>query len=44
MSSFISALSDLFRGLFCLPTADAPANCDYADTLEERYSKPRRCC
>ncbi len=39
-----SAVHDLFRGLFALPTHDAPEGCDYAHTLEERYSKPRRCC
>ena len=37
-------LADLLRGLFPLPTQDAPETCDYAELLEERYSKPRRCC
>ena len=40
----VSAFRDLLRGLFSLPTHDAPPNCDYARTLEDRYSKPRRCC
>ncbi len=44
LRAFLSAARDLLRGLFSLPTADAPADCDYARTLEERYSKPRRCC
>jgi hypothetical protein len=39
-----AALRDLLRGLFSQPTTDAPPDCDYAATLEERYSKPRRCC
>ena len=42
--SFASALCDLLRGLFSQPTGDAPEGCDYAELLEERYSKPRRCC
>ena len=42
--TFTSAFCDLLRGLFSLPTHDAPPQCDYAQTLEERYSKPRRCC
>lgn len=37
-------LRDLWRGLFSLSTQDAPSQCDYAGLLEERYSKPRRCC
>lgn len=41
---FLSGVRDLFRGLFSLPTHDAPKECDYARTIEERYSKPRRCC
>ncbi len=44
MRAFISAMRDLFKGLFGLPTADAPKGFDYASTIEERYSKPRRCC
>ncbi len=40
----VAAFRDLLRGLFSLPTHDAPPDCDYARTLEERYSKPRRCC
>ncbi len=44
MTAFLSAVRDLFHGLFCLPTADAPTDTDYACTLEDRYSKPRRCC
>ena len=47
LESLLPALSDardLLRGLFGLPAADAPRGCDYADTIEERYSKPRRCC
>lgn len=42
--AFCGAFRDLLRGLFSLPTQDAPEGCDYAHTLEERYSKPRRCC
>lgn len=41
---FLSVLRDLLSGLFPLSTQDAPEGCDYAKTLEERYSKPRRCC
>jgi hypothetical protein len=37
-------LRDLLRGLFSLPTRDAAPGCDYARELEDRYSKPRRCC
>jgi hypothetical protein len=44
MTLLWNALRDLLRGLFCLPTNDAPTGCDYAAALEERYSKPRRCC
>lgn len=44
MKAFLSAFRDLLRGLFSLPTADAEPGCDYAGVLEERYSKPRRCC
>lgn len=44
MTGFLTALRDLFRGLFSLPTKDAEPGCDYAGVLEERYSKPRRCC
>jgi hypothetical protein len=44
MKEFISALRDLLRGLFGLPSADAAAGTDYARTIEERYSRPRRCC
>lgn len=42
--SVLSAGRDLLRGLFSLPTADAAPECDYRRTLEERYSRPRRCC
>jgi len=38
------SLRDLVRGLFPLRTKDADAGCDYAREIEERYSKPRRCC
>lgn len=41
---FLSAILDLLRGLFPLSTTLAPENCDYRTVLEERYSKPRRCC
>ncbi len=44
LSIFLSSARDLFRGLFSLSTKDAPEGCDYAAKLEERYSKPRRCC
>ena len=44
MKQFLSALRDLLRGLFSLPTQSAPPDCDYAAVIEERYSKPRRCC
>lgn len=44
MSAFLDALRDLLRGLFPLPTADAAPECDYRAQLEERYSRPRRCC
>ena len=40
----LAAVADLLRGLFSLPTADAPAGSDYAAAIEERYSRPRRCC
>jgi len=43
-SSFLQIIRDLLRGLFSLPTADARPGCDYAQELEDRYSKPRRCC
>jgi hypothetical protein len=43
-NNFRSALRDLLKGLFSLSTQDAPKDCDYAKTLEERYTKPRRCC
>ncbi|MCX6382024.1 MAG: hypothetical protein NT023_21535 [Armatimonadetes bacterium] len=39
-----SGFRDLLKGLFSLSTQSAPIDCDYAKTLEERYSKPRRCC
>jgi len=35
---------DLLRGLFGLPARDAAPGCNYAAAIEERYSKPRRCC
>ena len=44
MRQFFSALQDLLRGLFSLSTKSAPPGCDYAAVIEERYSKPRRCC
>jgi hypothetical protein len=44
MKEFLSALRDLLRGLFAAPTQDAPPGCDYAAAIEERYSRPRRCC
>jgi hypothetical protein len=44
MAEIWMAIRDLLRGLFSLPTHDAPTGCDYARTLEDRYSKPRRCC
>jgi len=44
VTAFLSALRDLLRGLFGLPAGDAPPGSDYAATIEERYSKPRRCC
>lgn len=44
VAAIVSWLRDLLHGLFPLPTADAPAGCDYAAAIEERYSKPRRCC
>ena len=44
MIAFFAALRDLLRGLFSLSTTDAEPGCDYAGVLEERYSKPRRCC
>lgn len=44
LATFREGLRDLLRGLFSQPTTDAPPDCDYAATLEERYSKPRRCC
>ncbi len=40
----LDAIRDLFKGLFPLSTADAAAGSDYASELEDRYSKPRRCC
>jgi hypothetical protein len=44
LAAFGSGFRDLLRGLFSLPTQDADPDCDYARVLEERYSKPRRCC
>ena len=37
-------IRDLLRGLFSQPTTDAAPDCDYARELEDRYSRPRRCC
>jgi hypothetical protein len=42
--AFAAGARDLLRGLFPLSTTDAPGECDYAAAIEERYSKPRRCC
>ncbi|MEP6756845.1 MAG: hypothetical protein ABJA67_15180 [Chthonomonadales bacterium] len=44
MRKFYSNFVDLWHGLFSLSTTDAPADEDYRKTIEERYSKPRRCC
>src|SRR5437868_6082220 len=44
IAGFIAIFKDILRGLFPLSTADAPEGCDYAKVVEERYSKPRRCC
>lgn len=44
MSGIVQAIRDLLRGLFSQPTHNAPVDCDYAAKIEERYSKPRRCC
>lgn len=44
IKAFLRGARDLMRGLFPLSTRSAPPDCDYAAALEERYSKPRRCC
>ena len=40
----VNWLRDILLGLFSLSTKRAPAGCDYRRVLEDRYSKPRRCC
>lgn len=42
--AIVPGLLDLVQGLFSLSTVDAPTGSDYAATIEQRYSKPRRCC
>jgi hypothetical protein len=44
MRVLLAVFRDLLRGLFPLSTRSAPKGCDYARELEERYSRPRRCC
>lgn len=44
MRALLGALADLIRGLFGFPARGAAPCRDYADALEERYRRPRRCC
>jgi hypothetical protein len=38
------AVRDLLLGLFAFPASRSVAGDDPAALLEERYSRPRRCC
>jgi hypothetical protein len=44
VAPLVRALQDLLRGLFGFPDRPKVVETTVAAALEERYSRPRRCC